>query len=92
MSGNRVTFVGDAMATVVQGVTEVRKLIGQPPVIVGGVAVLARLSNPYRATVDLDLVDRRLGGISHPWSCYVPPTAPNPSSPPPSSWSLRTAP
>ncbi len=49
------------MAAVVQGVTEVRALIGQAPVIVGGLAVLARLSNPYRATVDLDVVDRLLG-------------------------------
>lgn len=61
MSGDRVTFVGDAMAAVVQGVIEVRALIGQPPVIVGGLAVLARLSDPYRATVDLDIVDRLLG-------------------------------
>lgn len=50
------------MAAVVQGVAEVRDLIGEPPVIVGGLAVLARLSNPYRATVDLDVVDRMLGG------------------------------
>lgn len=63
MSGNRVTFVGDAMTAVVQGVTEVRTLLGHPPVIVGGLAVLSRLSNPYRATVDLDVVDRLLGEI-----------------------------
>ena len=46
------------MAAVVQGVTEVGALIGQPPVIVGGLAVLSRLSSPYRATTDLDVVDR----------------------------------
>ena len=50
------------MAPVVQGVIEVRDLTGQPPVIVGGLAVLSRLSRPYRATVDLDVVDRPLGG------------------------------
>jgi hypothetical protein len=61
VSGNRVTFIGEAMVTVVQGVIEVGTLIGQPPVVVGGVAVLSRLSNPYRATVDLDVVDRLLG-------------------------------
>lgn len=61
VSGSRVTFVGDAMAAVIQGVAEVRDLIGETPVIVGGLAVLARLSNPYRATVDLDVVDRMLG-------------------------------
>ncbi|GAA4606167.1 hypothetical protein GCM10023195_21920 [Actinoallomurus liliacearum] len=58
MSGSRVTFVGDAMAAVVQGVIEVRTLIGQPPVIVGGLAVLSRLSSPYRATVDLGPVSK----------------------------------
>ncbi|TRW47686.1 prevent-host-death protein [Georgenia yuyongxinii] len=51
------------MASVVQGVIEVRNLIGQPPVIVGGFAVLARLSSPYRATVDPDVVDRLLGEV-----------------------------
>lgn len=49
------------MAAVVQGVIQVRDLIGQPPVIVGGLAVLSRLSSPHRATVDLDVVDRLLG-------------------------------
>lgn len=44
MSGNRVTFLGDAMAAVVQGVEEVRNLIGQPPVVIGGLAVMCRLS------------------------------------------------
>lgn len=57
MSGRQVTFIGDAMAAVVQG-EEVRTLIGQPPVVVGGLAVMCRLSNPYRATTDLDVVDR----------------------------------
>ena len=49
------------MAAVVQGVEEVRILIGQPPVVVGGLAVMCRLSRPYRATTDLDVVDRLLG-------------------------------
>jgi hypothetical protein len=65
VSGSRVTFIGDAMATVVRGVIEVGTLIGQPPVVVGDVAVLSRLSNPYRATVDLDVVDRLLGEVPH---------------------------
>lgn len=63
VSGNSVMFVGDSMAVIVQGVIEVQRLIGRPPVIVGGLAVLARLSNPYRATVDLDVVDRLLGDV-----------------------------
>jgi len=61
--GNRVTFLGDAMAAVVQGVKEVRALIGQPPVVVGGLAVMCRLAVPYRATTDLDIVDRLRGKI-----------------------------
>ena len=61
MSGSRVTLVGDAMAAIVQGITEVRDLIGQAPVVVGGLAVLCRLSAPHRATTDLDVVDRLRG-------------------------------
>jgi hypothetical protein len=63
VSGKRVTFIGDAMAAVIQGVGEVRTLIGQPPVVVGGLAVMCRLSDPYRATTDLDVVDRLLGEV-----------------------------
>ena len=51
------------MAAVVQGVAEIHTLIGHPPLIVGGLAVLARLSSSYRATVDLDVVDRLLGSV-----------------------------
>ncbi|WP_200901107.1 hypothetical protein [Nostocoides japonicum] len=51
------------MAAVVAGVIEVRSHIGQPPVIVGGLAVLSRLSTPYRATTDLDVVDRMRSGL-----------------------------
>lgn len=63
MSGRRVTFIGGTMAAVVQGVEEVRTLIGYSPVVVGGLAVMCRLSNPYRATTDLDVVDRLLGEV-----------------------------
>jgi len=56
VSGKRVTFVGDAMAAVVQGVEEVRILIGELPVVVGGLAVMCRLASPYRATTDLDVL------------------------------------
>lgn len=31
--------------------------------VVGGLAVLSRLATPYRATVDLDVVDRLLGDL-----------------------------
>ena len=49
------------MAAVVQSIDDVHRLIGKPPVVVGGLAVLCRLSRPYRATTDLDVVDRLLG-------------------------------
>lgn len=65
MSGDRVTFFGDSMAAVVRGVDEVARLIGHQPVIIGGLAVLCRLSTPHRATVDLDVVDRRSDGVPH---------------------------
>lgn len=61
MSGEKVVFLGDVMGAVVQAVVDVREIIGQPPVIIGGLAVMSRLSLPYRATTDLDVVDRRRG-------------------------------
>ena len=53
------------MVAVVQGLIEVNGLIGEPAVVVGGLAVLARLTSPYRATTDLDVVDRRRGRTPH---------------------------
>ncbi len=47
------------MAAVVQGVTEVRTLVGQPPVIVGGLAVL-------EGTDLLDIVRLILDEVSRP--------------------------
>lgn len=53
------------MAAVVDAVRRVEELVGQPPVIVGGLAVLCRLSTAYRATTDLDVVDRGTGEVRH---------------------------
>lgn len=53
------------MAAVVHGVVNAHDLLGREPVIVGGLAVLSRLSSPYRATVDLDVVDRLLDDVPH---------------------------
>lgn len=52
------------MAAVVHAIPSVRNLIGTDPVVVGGLAVIARLSTPYRATSDLDVVDRLRGPVS----------------------------
>jgi hypothetical protein len=62
VSGESVLLVGNAMAGVVEAIESVRELTGEPPVVVGGLAVLSRLSGPHRATVDLDVVDRLLPG------------------------------
>ena len=62
MSGNSVVLVGETMAAVVDAVTAVGKLTGSRPIVVGGLAVLARLSSAHRATLDLDIVDRRAEG------------------------------
>ncbi len=60
MSGNRVRFIGDAMAAVVQGVEEVRNLIGQPPVVIGGLGDCRESTAADIALhVDLWLVRRR---------------------------------
>lgn len=61
VSGSTVTFMGDGMAAVVQAIEDVRILTGQPPVVVGGLAVLCRLTAHHRATTDLDVVDRLRG-------------------------------
>lgn len=58
-SGDEVQFVGSAMAGVVQAVDAVADVIGERPVVVGGLAVMCRLGSPHRATTDLDIVDRR---------------------------------
>jgi hypothetical protein len=65
VSGDEVVFVGDAMLPVVTAVNTVADLISSPPVVVGGLAVLCRLTHAHRATIDLDLVDT-VEGPGHP--------------------------
>lgn len=62
MSGREVVFHGLAMAGVVHALADVSAQLGELPVVIGGLAVVTRLSTAYRATVDLDLVDRRSSG------------------------------
>ncbi|MGW1343195.1 prevent-host-death protein [Kribbella sp. NPDC002412] len=50
------------MAAIVEAVASVEDLTGAKPTVVGGLAVLARLSSAHRATIDLDIVDRRANG------------------------------
>jgi hypothetical protein len=58
VSGSQVVLVGQAMAAIVEAVISVEDLTGDKPTVVGGLAVLARLSSAHRATIDLDIVDR----------------------------------
>lgn len=53
------------MARVIDGLIGVQRLTSDRPVVIGGLAVLARLANPYRATTDLDVVDRMQRGTPH---------------------------
>jgi len=46
------------MAALVQAIPIAARATGRPVVVVGGLAVLCRLSRPYRATTDLDTVSR----------------------------------
>jgi hypothetical protein len=62
VSGSEVVLIGETMAAVVDAVTSVGELTGKQPIVVGGLAVLARLSSAHRATIDLDIVDRQAEG------------------------------
>jgi hypothetical protein len=46
------------MSAVVRAIPTTAELTGRPVVVIGGLAVLCRLSTPYRVTSDLDAVDR----------------------------------
>ena len=62
MSGSHevpaVHLLGPGMAALVQAIPIAARATGRPVVVVGGLAVLCRLSRPYRATTDLDTVSR----------------------------------
>lgn len=47
------------MARLVSAIPVIAEQTGRSVVLVGGLAVMCRLSTPYRATTDLDTVDRR---------------------------------
>jgi hypothetical protein len=60
VSGSSAEFAGDAMFRIVQATQTVMETLGEPPVVVGGLAVMCRLQAAHRATLDLDVVDRGL--------------------------------
>jgi hypothetical protein len=50
------------MAAIVAAIPITARDTGRPVIVVGGLAVLCRLSTPYRATTDLDMVSRLQAG------------------------------
>jgi hypothetical protein len=54
-----VVLAGRSMTRLVSAVPVVAEQTGREVVLVGGLAVMCRLATPYRATTDLDTVDRR---------------------------------
>jgi hypothetical protein len=50
------------MAAIVSAIPITARVTGRLVIVVGGLAVLCRLSTPYRATTDLDTVSRRQAG------------------------------
>ncbi|OLT03797.1 hypothetical protein BJF90_03815 [Pseudonocardia sp. CNS-004] len=57
-----VILAGTSMTRLVSAIPVVAEHTGRAVVLVGGLAVMCRLDAPYRATTDLDTVDRRVDG------------------------------
>jgi len=53
---------GQTLAAIVSAIPITARDTGRPVIVVGGLAVLCRLSTPYRATTDLDTVARLQAG------------------------------
>jgi hypothetical protein len=54
-----VDLMGTAMSALVHAIRETAKLTNQPVTVIGGLAVVCRVSSPHRATTDLDIVNHR---------------------------------
>jgi len=66
VSGNRplppiVDLAGSAMNALVHAIPITADRTGRPVVLIGDLAVICRLDSPYRATTDVDTVNRRRG-------------------------------
>jgi hypothetical protein len=53
--------MGSSMSALVHAIPIAASSIGRPVVLIGGLAVICRLDSPYRATTDVDTVNRRRG-------------------------------
>jgi hypothetical protein len=54
-----VDLMGTSMSALVHAIPAATERTGRPIVVIGGLAVICRLATAYRATSDLDTVDRR---------------------------------
>ena len=63
MSGNEpvpiVDLLGTSMSALAHAIPVIASRTGREVIVIGGLAVVCRLTRPYRATGDLDTVDRR---------------------------------
>lgn len=54
-----VDLLGTSMSALVHAIPAITARTGRPVIVIGGLAVLCRLTRPYRVTTDLDTVTRR---------------------------------
>lgn len=54
-----VDLIGTSVSALVHAISATERLTGLPVTVIGGLAVVCRLSRPYRTTSDMDIVDRR---------------------------------
>jgi hypothetical protein len=57
----RVELLGAQMSALAYAIRTTQILTGRPVTVIGGLAVVCRVSSPHRATSDLDIVNRRTG-------------------------------
>jgi hypothetical protein len=54
-----VDLFGTSMSALVHAIPAITSRTGRQVIVIGGLAVMCRLARPYRATSDLDIVNRR---------------------------------
>lgn len=54
-----ISLIGTSMSALALAIPTISERTGREVIVVGGLAVVCRLANPYRATSDLDTVTRR---------------------------------
>lgn len=54
-----VDLMGTPMSALLHAISETARLTSKPIIVIGGLAVVCRVSSPHRATTDLDIVNHR---------------------------------